>query len=276
MLTGDFARDTAVVGGDGTYQAQLSPAWEIWGPNGGYLAAIALRAAGAASSFKRPASITCHFLSVARFDAVEIEVRSLRRAKRAESLRVTISQAGAPVLEAIAWVVDRNEGLDHDVATMPDVPAPEALRPIEELMSPGQTTFPFWYNFDRRPLEWSMEDPPPSRPPVFRQWIRFRPEPRFEDPFLDAARSLVLIDTLLWPAAWRYHVSDEVVAPSLDVYAHFHRPAQDHEWLLIDAHAPVSADGIIGANARVWAPNGDLLASGSGTLYCRPARRAQF
>lgn len=42
---GDFEIDTALAGGNGRYVAHLSEDWEIWGPNGGYLAAIALRAA---------------------------------------------------------------------------------------------------------------------------------------------------------------------------------------------------------------------------------------
>jgi len=41
---GDFERETRVEGGGGRYRAALSQDWEIWGPNGGYLAAIALRA----------------------------------------------------------------------------------------------------------------------------------------------------------------------------------------------------------------------------------------
>jgi hypothetical protein len=36
---GDFAIDTAVEGGDGHYVAHLSRDWEIWGPNGGCVAA---------------------------------------------------------------------------------------------------------------------------------------------------------------------------------------------------------------------------------------------
>src|SRR4029077_20273976 len=53
---GDLAVDTAVEGHDGRYTARLSRDWEIWGPNGGYVAALALRAAGAPSRLAAPAS----------------------------------------------------------------------------------------------------------------------------------------------------------------------------------------------------------------------------
>ena len=43
---GDFEVDTRLEGGDGRYRALVSKDWEIWGPNGGYMAALALRAAG--------------------------------------------------------------------------------------------------------------------------------------------------------------------------------------------------------------------------------------
>ena len=52
-------------------EATLSADWEIWGPCGGYVAALALRAAGAESPFARPASFFCHYLSVAAFAPVD-------------------------------------------------------------------------------------------------------------------------------------------------------------------------------------------------------------
>ena len=43
---GDLAVDRAVEPiGDGRYRAMVSQDWEIWGPMGGYVASIALRAA---------------------------------------------------------------------------------------------------------------------------------------------------------------------------------------------------------------------------------------
>jgi acyl-CoA thioesterase len=104
---GVLADDTAVEGGGGQYTAVVSRDWEIWGPNGGYVASLALRAAGADTTIDgaRPASITCQFLRPGRFEAVDIEVVSLRRTRRAEAMRVTVSQHGDQLLEAQVWAV---------------------------------------------------------------------------------------------------------------------------------------------------------------------------
>lgn len=269
MREGDFEADTAVTLQDGRWTARLSKAWEIWGPNGGYLAAIALRAAGACTTHKRPASFAGHFLAVASFDEVELEVTSLRQAKRAESLRVSMIQKDRCVFEAIVWVVDEGEGLEHDDTAMPDVPGVMDLRPIEELQSSG-TMHSFWSNFERRPINWIDPNLVSGRAPRIQQWLRFRPRATFEDPFLDAARCLLLLDTMTWPAAWQHHGDKGYIAPSLDIHVSFHRPAPAHEWLLIDAHAPIASAGLVAANAQAWSEDGKLLASGMAQLYCRP------
>src|SRR6059036_459132 len=117
---GDLASDTAVEGLDGRYTARFSRDWEIWGPNGGYIASLALRAAGAHSRFDRPASLVGHFLGVATFDRpLDIRVETLRPAKRAESIRVSLSQGDDPIFEAMVWAVGDVNGLDHDFTEMP-------------------------------------------------------------------------------------------------------------------------------------------------------------
>ena len=40
---GDLYEDTEVVGSGGRCSAKVSPAWDFWTPNGGYLSALALR-----------------------------------------------------------------------------------------------------------------------------------------------------------------------------------------------------------------------------------------
>ena len=67
---GDIEVQTAVEPiGDGRFRAMVHGDWEIWGPCGGYVAALALRAAGPPRhgvSAARPASFFCHYLSARR------------------------------------------------------------------------------------------------------------------------------------------------------------------------------------------------------------------
>jgi len=270
---GDLARDTAVEGRDGTYRAQLSRDWQIWGPNGGYVAAVALRAAGAAAPFSRPASFTCHFLSVADFDYVDLQVTTLRQTKRAASLRVSMTQNSKPIVEALVWVVAEGEGLEHDIAEMPAVQSPGQLKTLEELLAPEQykPNFPFWLNLETRPINWVPWEQRKPGPPVWREWYRFRPRATFDDPFADAARSVVLVDTMIWPAACQPYVPESgYMAPSLDVTVQFHRLVPTAEWLLCDAAVPLATDGLIGGRSQVWSEDGQLLASGGAQLLCRP------
>ena len=101
---GDFEADTRVEGEPGgRYRAVLSRDWEIWGPNGGYVATIALRAAGREARIQRPASFAAHFLGVARFEPVDVEVRALHQGRRSESFHVSVRQAGRPILEKAGY-----------------------------------------------------------------------------------------------------------------------------------------------------------------------------
>jgi acyl-CoA thioesterase len=268
---GSLDHDTALTGEGGRYRATLSEDWRIWGPNGGYVAAIALRAAGAASRFGRPVSFHCHFLGVGAFGPADVSVAAMREARTAESLRVVLSQRDRAFLEAHVWSSDVRDGLAHDHAPMPDVPLPSALRPFHEL-EPERYTFPFWLNLEGRPTDWVPRDQWNPGEPRACCWYRFRPDARFDDPFLDAARALILIDTLSWPAACRAHREDENpwMAPSLDLAARFHRAPPYGEWLLVDARADVAAEGVIGFHNRVFDEGGRLVASGGGQLLCRP------
>lgn len=278
---GDFAQDTSIEAkGDGSYRAQLSRDWQIWGPNGGYVAAIALRAAGAATSLPRPLTFACHFLSVADFDAVDMQVVALRQAKRVVSLRVSMHQGDRAILEAIAWFGTIGEGFEREAAVMPAVPPPHDLKTYEELIPLEEQAqrHAFWKNFEARPPHWIPWSARTGGPPMLREWYRFRPRAIFDDPVVDAARSLLLIDTHIWPAHCRGYRHDHpdlarYLAPSLDVTAHFHQFAPQSDWLLVDAEAPIATAGFIGGRSRIWSLDGRLLASGTSQLMARSASR---
>lgn len=273
---GDLALDTAVhARGDGRFEAELSPDWEIWGPMGGYVAACALRAAGEATDHPRPASFSCHFFRAAAFGPVELTVESRKTGRSATSQRVEVTQGGRPVLDAMVWSTAEGEGLEHDETVAPDVPDHLGLPEIRELVPDEDPPFAFWRNFEAKPVDFERVWPPDGpRPAQWREWLRFVPTATFEDPWIDAARCVILVDLPSWPSAHRPHAWKQppFTAPTLDLNVAFHQPTADAEWLLCDGAAPLSTGGLFGWTARVWSSRGRLHASGGGQcLYRRLA-----
>lgn len=277
---GDLGIDTAVerIGDDGDvarFRGELSKEWEIWGPMGGYVASVAMRAAGEAGRFSRPASFFCQYLGVASFGTVDIAVTTLRSAKTALAQRVEVTQQDRRILEATVWSIGDVEGLEHDDThrQRPDVPGPDETPNILDLLTEDDKAqgpgFPFWRNLESKPINFERERTPPYEP-VWREWLRFIPTAIFEDPWVDACRALIVIDVQSWPAASRAHAwGHNFIAPSLDLYVAFHQLKPASEWLLADGHGPVASDGVTAWNGRLWSDDMTLVASGTGQLLCR-------
>jgi acyl-CoA thioesterase len=272
---GDLAADTDVTGSVGRYSATLSRDWEIWGPNGGYIAAIALRAAGKHSQFGRPVSIAGQFLGVATFDDVILEVKTLRLTKRAESMRVSMRQGRNGIFEALVWTCAPLEGLEHELALSPANFEPESVPPTADRLAEAgvELMYKFWTNFDERSEHWSTPEEWLERTPAypsFERWYRFLPTSTFDDLWVDACRSLILVDTLGWPAVTNLHIDSGYVAPSIDINCTFHRARIQEPWLFAQATSVSANAGVIGCEAKVWARDGALLAMGTSQLLCRP------
>jgi acyl-CoA thioesterase-2 len=92
------------------------------------------------------------------------------------------------------------------------------------------------------------------------------------DPFLDAARSVIWLDLMMWNAAVGPHLPwpTKYIAPNIDLSVVFHRPGAPSEWLLADAEAPHASGGLLGCNGRVWSEQGELVASAVSNLFCQP------
>lgn len=272
---GELAADTAVAQVDeGRYTARLSRDWEIWGPMGGYVAAIALRAAGAASPFPRPASFNCHYLGVAQFDEVQISVVPTRVGRGTASQRVSITQGDRPIMEANVWSIPPTEGLTHDVSTLPDVPSHEDLLTAAEILGEDAgPPFPFWRNFTHKPVAFRKDWPPAEAlPPLWQGWLRYEPWAPATDPWLAAARLVLLADLPSWPSGNAMHAwyNTDFYAPTLDLQVSLLDLAADEPWLLLEGTSPVAADGLMAFTSRLWTASGRLVATGGGqTLFRR-------
>jgi acyl-CoA thioesterase len=272
---GDLQTDTAVIGGNGHYTTTVSGDWDFFTPNGGYLSALALRAAAAESDLPQPAAYYCHYLNPPRSgEEAEIVVTTLRRSKRTHALRIGMSQGEVPMLEALIWLIAPPGGLEYSHAVMPEVPEPTSLRSNEEIHAPDKAPFPFWENVETRPVTWTGRwDERPIMHPLWRVWTRFRPQARFDDPFVDACRSLILIDTMLYPAAAIAHEGVfPFAAPSMDLAVRFHASSKESEWLLSSTETPVAIEGLLGGYAAVWSEDGRLVATGGQQMLYRPTR----
>jgi acyl-CoA thioesterase len=266
----DFLSDSRVEKnpGVGSWRASLSPNWAVWGPNGGYLAAIAFRAMLGEARLPRPASFQCHFLAVGQFAPVEIRVERLGGGKRAESLRADVLQGDRMLLAATAWMVDDGlDGYEHDFGKAPAVPGPDAVRSYKELAGEEyEQWYPIWRSMEGRPLRWQQ----PPGPPLSQTWMRFTDTP-ITDRIADAVRQLFWMDFPGWNATISAHPWPfRYLTPNLDLTIQFHQFAPEEEWALIDGTVPVAADGLVGCNARLWTPSGRLLASGTSKHTCRP------
>lgn len=244
----------------------------MWGPNGGYLAAIALRAAMARSRAARPASFHCHFLAVGEFAPVDVRVTSVGGGKRAESLRVEMMQQDKLLLAATVWMVDDGlQGFTHDFGAAPQVPGPHALRGYQDLAEEYDQWYPIWRSMEGRPIRWRQ---PPGQPES-QTWLRFT-ETAIPDRQADALRQLFWLDFPGWNATIAAHEWPfRFLAPNLDLTVQFHRFAPQETWMLADGVALLAEDGLVGCVSRLWSEDGRLLATGTSKHMSRPNPRYQ-
>lgn len=250
-------------------QTQILPGWDIWGPNGGYVAALAYAALQEASPFERTANFHCVYLRPARHGPCSIEVTSLRRGSSVEVLRATLLQDDKPVLSATATFVSKDlPGLEHVDANWGDALPPEQVASYDEVAPDFQSWPRYWRSVEGRPLLWPQRDEP--GPAAWRAWLRLREAPNLPERALPVAQLIMWADIApynaalagtQWPVAW--------IAPNLDLYLQFHELPTFGEWLLVDTTSPRAGDGLVSGEIRIWNAAGRLVSAGGSQLMSR-------
>jgi acyl-CoA thioesterase II len=254
--------------------ATIDPEWCVWGPIGGYVAAIAMRAVGlVAPAGHRPVTFTCQFLAKGEPGEVEVIVETLKSGSTS-FFNVRLVQRGATFVQAQVCTTSKLAGPDEVGVKAPDLPRPEALESFAtQLLRFGHAPMGFWRNVDGRQVDFRPPGDPDPRGCRTECWFRFEEWKLTVDPFLDGARALILVDTSIWRAYNRGQSElPKHVAPSLDLAVWFHDAAPDAQWQLVEANADFARHALLNGAAKVWSEGGRLVASGGGQCLFVPLR----
>ena len=247
--------------------------WGLWGPAGGFVTALALRAAGEATEQARPVSMSCHFVRVGQFQPVTLTVQSIRKGRRSELLRVEMAQEDRLLFSAQVWAMpDDLPGIEHDVAHLKSLPDPETLPTWEDLF-PDDPPFDFVSRIDQRPLKTMPKPGDAAREPELTGFYRYKETASVADPFIDAARPIILMDTFGWLAQYPAHPEDDPspwIAPNVDYYYRFFRPTMPAGWLHMTVRADLATGGLMGTEGAIHDREGRLLVTGHSQLMCLP------
>ncbi len=185
--------------------------------------------------------------------------------------RVRAIQGGRDIFILSASFQVQEEGHDHQI-DMPDVPEPESLRPVEEILAEYAASWPEGarrHLLRSRPIEFraaNVNDPfnPRAQGPYSNIWLRSKialgEDPAFHQCVLAYASDYNLLMTALNPHAETANLRTTKIA-SLDHAMWFHRPFRADEWLLYAMDSP-SASGARGfCRGSLFDRQGRLVAS---------------
>lgn len=254
------------------FSVDLDPAWEGWGPAGGYLAAIALRAASqVVPEGHRPVTLHAQFLSKAERGKARVRA-NIGKPGGASLVNVTLSQSDRCFFQAQLWTTSRTAGPRSNRLVMPSAPPPEELATLEEHFSDlGRSLVTFWSKLDCRPVEFRAPGGAPAQTDRLQRWYRFREDAVPATPFDRAARAAILIDANIWAAHWRMLENEpDYAGPSLDLTVWFHDVDRYSNWLLLDAASPTAGDAVVHGTGSVWTADGTLVATGGGNCLVIP------
>jgi acyl-CoA thioesterase len=263
-----FDADTLVkdLGGDASgvrrFEASMSRRWWIVrGPNGGYVAAVLLRAMTAAvdDAARAVRSLTIHYTAPPAEAPCTIETRIERTGRSLTTISARMTQGDRLLALAlgafsVAWpaTVEIADARMPDVVLPGDAPDMSTARPNSGL--------PLHDQYDYR---WAVGGPPYSSSPeaLCGGWIRFA-EPRT----LDAMALSAISDA--WPPTVMSSLAPGTTLggmPTVDLTIHFRttNPAEglrreDH--VLAVFRCRTAREGFFEEDGEIWSPRGVLLA----------------
>ncbi|OBK77991.1 acyl-CoA thioesterase II [Mycobacterium sp. 1164985.4] len=219
---------------------------------GGQMMAQSFVAAGRSLNHPTPPSaMSAHFVAGGDPERdLEYHVVRLRDERRFANRRVDVIQDGELLTTAMVSFLAGGRSLEHAI-TPPDLPDPESLPPVDDLLRGYEDVVPHFVNA-LRPIEWRYTNDPSwvmrdkgEKLPHNRVWMKALGQMP-EDPVLHAAALVYSSDTTVLDSiitthglSWGY---DRIFAVTTNHSVWFHRPVRFDEWLLYSTTSPVAAD----------------------------------
>ncbi|GAT11283.1 acyl-CoA thioesterase II [Mycolicibacterium novocastrense] len=219
---------------------------------GGQMMAQSFVAAGRSLKHPTPPSaLSAHFIAGGDPEKdLEFHVVRLRDERRFANRRIDVMQDGQLLTTAMVSFLAGGRSLEHAIAP-PDLPDPESVPPVDELLRGYEEVVPHFVNA-LRPIEWRYTNDPSwvmrdkgEKLPHNRVWMKaLGPMP--DDPVLHAAALVYSSDTTVLDSiitthglSWGY---DRIFAVTTNHSVWFHRPVHFDQWLLYSTASPVAAD----------------------------------
>jgi acyl-CoA thioesterase len=255
-----FDRDTGVrpLGG-GAYAARVDRAWwVVRGPNGGYIAALLVRALEHAvgDPLRALRSLTVHYLRPPAEGEARIETVIERAGRTVTTASARLLQDGKLQALALAAFARAGESAELHQALPPEVAPPEACP------SRADSGIPIHQQFEQRfaigPLPMSG---PRTREARTGGWLRLvEPRP------LDAALLVAYADA--WPPS--IFTTDQIPlarggAPTVDLTVHIRTPlpapgVRPEDAVLVSFRTREVSQGLLEEDGEIWSRDGRLLA----------------
>lgn len=251
-----FDRDTAVRRVDAsTFEGEIDKGWWIIrGPNGGYIAAILLRAFRdvVADPERAPRSISVHFTAPPEAGPVRIDAATERTGGSLTTVSGRMWQGDRLCATAVAAFSKPRSAPEFQDVSMPAVPGPEAAEPL------GGVGIPIRDRYEQRAVV--CEAGPADGLWASGGWIRLR-EPQIADAIVMAA----FADA--WPPSIWQRTGGPILygVPTIDLTVHFRRtlplePTDPGDFHLALFHSRNASEGFVEEDGLIWSPAGVLLA----------------
>ena len=253
--------------GNGSFAAELDPGWFVMGPNGGYVAALLMRAAQSVDATAgRPArSMNIQYQRAGAAGPVLLDVAVTRSGRSLVFTTVRMHQGDQLLAQAMVALGHGRSQVSFQDLRPPQFPGPDELPGVA---APEELLPAIAHRFDYRPTE-QVELFGSDRSEGWC-WLRLK-ERRVID---DAVLSL-MVDAL-FPAMFFRKVDPHFYA-TVDLTVHLRNPVPPayDDWCLAHVATRTAAEGFVEEDCDIYDASGSLLAQGRQLALMVPLAQAE-